>query len=335
MVTHIFTISESNRSSCNQLKSGGRMNAREIVAARKGKWCGSYGVTACPVCQPEMRNEQMSLSVSDKGGRLLMKCHKSNCGYVDILRGLGVSGNKPVEVSEDEKNARAADDVRRALSGRMMANRILKNTKRGFHPYAARKGFPNVEFPTITVKKLKSLMKLPKILEGLALDEVLLCVPMRTEDDQLQSIEFIASDGLKCFMPGGKLKKAACWMGKQGPVVVCEGVATGLSLWRCAASLGLSIRVAAAGSATNMISLRGVADYVMADNDPSKICEKTGKEVGKTGERAAREIGKPYAMPPIVGMDFNDYESVIPSEARLLLSRLLCDAPSLEVRQTK
>lgn len=300
------------------------MNAREIVAARGGKWCGSYGICACPVCQTEMRNDQVSLSVSDKSGRLLMKCHKGNCAYTDILRGLGVAGNKPEPVSAAVEKQRKDEAERMAIQGRVRALKVWHKTEPKRHGYLARKGFPLLKAATIKVATLREVMKIPKSLEHLPGAALLLAVPMRNQANRLQSIEFITSDGLKCFMPGGRLKNSACWMGKEGPVVMCEGVGTGLSLRRSAASQRLAIRVACAGSATNMLSLRGVADYVMADND------RTG-----AGRKAALEVGKPFTMPPIVGMDFNDYESRLPSEAGLLLSRLLCDAPSLAGRPTK
>lgn len=300
------------------------MNAREIVAARNGKWCGSYGICACPVCQSEMRSDQVSLSVSDKGGRLLMKCHKSNCAYTDILRGLGVAGNKPPQISEKEEAERKAEIERRVIQGRVRALKVWHKAEPRRHLYLARKGFPQLKAATIHVDTLAKTMKIPKSLEHLGGMDLLLVIPMRNSASKLQSLEFITGEGEKCFLPGGKLSGSACWMGKEGPVVLCEGVGTGLSLRRSADSQNLAIRVACAGSATNMKTLRSVADFVMADNDTSDA-----------GRKAALEVGKPFTMPPIVGMDFNDYESRLPSEAGLLLSRLLCDAPSLEVRQTK
>ena len=300
------------------------MNARDIVNARGGKWMTNYGLTSCPVCQPEMRKDQIGLSVSDKNGRLLMKCHKGNCDYVSILKGVGAGSERSPGQSDDDRKARVAEDLRRALSGRATAKKVMGASRRRIHPYTSRKGFPRLEFPTISIAELKRIIKIPMMLGDLHPDDMLLCVPMRTEDGELRSVEFISGSGVKCFLPGGKLKKTACWMGKEGPVVLCEGVATGLSLWRSAASQELAIRVACAGSASNMLSLRGVASFVMADNDESGA-----------GRKAALDVGKPFTMPPIVGTDFNDFELAIPSEARRLLWRLLSGEQSLAVRPTR
>jgi len=311
------------------------MNAKDIVAARGGRWQTSYGICACPVCQPEMRNDQMSLSISDKGGRLLMTCHKGNCAYVDILRGLGVSTNKPVQLPEKEAFERRAALERKAMRGQERALKIWQQTQSRRHMYLARKGFSHLRAATISAMELASIIRMPTPLEHLKGTSWLLVVPMRNVANKLQFLEFITENGEKCFLPNGKLNGSACWMGKEGPVVVCEGVGTGLSLRRSAARQKLPIRVACAGSALNMKSLQEVANYVMADNDPSKTCERTGKEIGRTGERVAIELGKPYALPATVGMDFNDLEVSDPEQAALLLSQLLSAAPSPVVRQTK
>ena len=271
-----------------------------------------------------MRNDQMSLSISDKNNRLLMKCHKSNCRYVDILIALGVATHKPAAVSEKEALERKAEVERKAIQGQARALKVWRRTEPRRHLYLARKGFPQLRAATISVMELASVIKIPKPLQHLKGTELLLAVPMRNEANKLQSLEFITGNGEKCFLPGGKLNGSACWMGKEGPVVVCEGVGTGLSLRRSAVSQKLTIRVAAAGSATNMLGLRGVADYVMADNDESGA-----------GRKAALDVGKPFTMPPVVGMDFNDYESAKPLEAGLLLSQLLSASPSLAARPTK
>jgi putative DNA primase/helicase len=210
------------------------------------------------------------------------------------------------------------------MRGQAKALKIWQQTQPRRHLYLARKGFPQLQAATISVMELASIMKIPKPLEHLKGTSWLLVVPMRNVANKLQSLEFITGDGEKCFLPGGKLNGSACWMGKEGPVVVCEGVGTGLSLRRSAARQKLAIRVACAGSALNMKSLREVANYVMADNDESK-----------TGEKVAIDLGKPYALPATVGMDFNDLEVSDPSEAALLLSQLLSVSPSPVARPTR
>ena len=175
------------------------MNAREIVTARKGKWCGGYGLTACPICQPEMRNDQMSLSIADKCNRLLMKCHKGNCAYVSILRALGVSTNKPKPISEKDALRLKAEAVREAMRGQARALKIWRKTEPRRHLYLARKGFPQLQAATISIAELKSAIKIPRPLKNLEEKNLLLVVPMRNSLSELQSLEFITSNGEKCL----------------------------------------------------------------------------------------------------------------------------------------
>jgi len=291
------------------------MNAREIVASRGGIWSGRYGVCSCPVCQPESRKDQSALSISDQSGRMLMKCHKSNCDYVSILKSLGVNVNRTDAPTGDYMTAIKDEEARRGMEAIVTSERIMGATEKRSHPYTTRKGFPDKRFSVITVMKLKKIMNIPRPLRGLGSNELLLCVPMKSYEGDLKSIEFISANGLKCFLPGGKLQKTACWIGTEGPIIICEGVATGLSISRCAANLGLPVIVACAGSAANMLGLKTKSFFVMADNDKSGA-----------GESAARKMMKSYVMPPVVGMDFNDYELAQPQEASALLSSLLSGA---------
>jgi hypothetical protein len=59
-----------------------------LIGARRtgGGWLG-----ACPVCQPERRRDQAALSIGQgDGGRVLLRCFKSGCGYREIVAALGV-----------------------------------------------------------------------------------------------------------------------------------------------------------------------------------------------------------------------------------------------------
>lgn len=59
-----------------------------------GKWYGRYGTAACPVCQTERRRDQHALSLADgDDGRLLVHCHKTHCGFRDILAALGLGSD--------------------------------------------------------------------------------------------------------------------------------------------------------------------------------------------------------------------------------------------------
>ncbi len=60
-----------------------------------------------------------------------------------------------------------------------------------------------------------------------------LLVPVSDSARDLQSVQYIAADGPKRFLPGGRMAGGRCWLGEPGavgPLVLCEGFATGASI---------------------------------------------------------------------------------------------------------
>ena len=61
-----------------------------------------------------------------------------------------------------------------------------------------------------------------------------LLIPMRDTTGALHSLQIIASDGDKRFHPGGRVKGCYHSIGKpEGVLVICEGYATGASIYEC------------------------------------------------------------------------------------------------------
>jgi len=56
-----------------------------------GKWYGRYGAAPCPVCQPRRDKGQNALTIGGKGDMLLLHCKKSGCDFRDILTALGIT----------------------------------------------------------------------------------------------------------------------------------------------------------------------------------------------------------------------------------------------------
>lgn len=196
----------------------------------------------------------------------------TNAGHVDraAIRAQRI-------ISEAQKRARQQE-------ARALAESMLKRAALGNHPYLTAKGFP-----------LES---------GLVLDGDLL-IPMRDFAlyRRVNSIQRIAADGTKLFLPGGKAKGSVFFIGpfmaKERWLV--EGYATGLSVRAALRELHRDAQVVVAFSASNLAhvgrlvkELRPTA-YVMADND-----------VSGAGARAAEETGLQWVMPPQVGDDAND-----------------------------
>ena len=152
---------------------------------------------------------------------------------------------------------------------------ILKQCTTETHPYLERKGFPD-ERGNVWQGKL--------------------VIPMRRAG-RLVGCQLISGDGEKKFLHGQVTKGASFTIDAKGIDIFCEGFATALSVRAVMQAIKIRYRIHVAFSAGNMKEVCRAFDggIVIADNDASGV-----------GERTAREIGKPYFLPPTVGHDFND-----------------------------
>lgn len=65
-------------------------DARTLTLALGGRWHGRYGVSPCPICQPERQKGQNALTLADGNSGLLLSCKKAGCSFRDILAAAGV-----------------------------------------------------------------------------------------------------------------------------------------------------------------------------------------------------------------------------------------------------
>lgn len=149
---------------------------------------------------------------------------------------------------------------------------------------------------------------------GLTVLNGALVIPMFAIDGSLQSLQFIAEDGSKRFLKGGKMRGSFHPIGQQdnaGVLVVCEGYATGASI-----HMATNLPVAVAFNAGN---LQPVAEamrskypdavlLLAADDDAYTPTGNTGMEAAKQAALMARGI----VVKPIFSQfggkqtDFND-----------------------------
>lgn len=142
--------------------------------------------------------------------------------------------------------------------------------------------------------------------QGFVAADGALLIPMRnllTNDLQgLQVIRWVEEERAyeKKMAPGMRAKGAVFRMGdKTAPeTLLCEGYATGLSIFAGLRSVGLRASVLVCFSAHNLEfiapQVKGRA-FVFADHDKSR-----------TGEKSAQATGLPYCMSPTEGQDAND-----------------------------
>jgi putative DNA primase/helicase len=200
---------------------------------------------------------------------------------------------------------RREQEVARAEWAAGVARHKIAKARAETHPYLARKGFPKA---------------LGLVYEGLLL------VPARI-GDAVVSLQEIDADGGKKNLPGGRMSGACFSIGSGRDEVLCEGYATGLSLKAALSALHLPARVTCCFSAADIATVaeRRSHAVVLADHD-KPVAQFGGMG---TGEYYARRTGLPWAMPPVLGTDANDYHLAAGLAAlqRLLLDLLGTKAP--------
>lgn len=126
-------------------------------------------------------------------------------------------------------------------------------------------------------------------------------IPMRVNGD-LTSLQVLSYDSVnrawrKTFLKNGITRGATFTIGSGSAVILCEGFATGLSVFSACQSAKISATIHVCFSAQNMVVVaqKIKPDLVIADNDLSQ-----------TGKKTAEKIGAPYWISSTVGHDFND-----------------------------
>ena len=67
------------------------MNAEAFTRFLCGEWRGTYGLAACPVCQPELPIDWRALMLYSQRGKLVVTCHMSGCDLRTIAKAAGLS----------------------------------------------------------------------------------------------------------------------------------------------------------------------------------------------------------------------------------------------------
>jgi putative DNA primase/helicase len=158
---------------------------------------------------------------------------------------------------------------------------ILGNSTMKPHPYLAKKGFPGEP--------------------GWVWND-LLVIPMRIEGD-LVGCQLIDSEGNKKFLSGQRTKKASAIFDNKGPVILCEGYATALSIRRALKTVRSRYKIVVCFSAGNLSE--------MAKTYPDSVLVADHDQIGI---KVSKQISRPYWISPNEGEDFNDYELRVGAE---------------------
>jgi len=174
-------------------------------------------------CCPAHDNQAPSLSITYTPGRILVHCHVG-CRGEDALSAvwLSFSGFKDTPAAAyvgaipSRTDAMRVEPLRaneyRAAAER--ASRIWSTTMpaEDCHPYPVRK--------RIQAHGIGSFLS----------EHPSLIVPLQNIDVQLTSLQFIAEDGRKTFLKGGRIGESfrpIGELGTKGTILLCEGFATG------------------------------------------------------------------------------------------------------------
>lgn len=299
--------------------SNNTVTALEIIERLGGDT--RAGSAACPICQPEARRDQRALSVQQDGGHLLMHCHKSGCSFIDLITALGLNGRSSLTDHAAilaAKQKRDEDSFRKLAKAQSKWNHAKPIIGTKGEQYLRGRGI-TCDLPD-TLRWLADELHSPSGTWGTAM--IGLVQPTgaihRTHFDK-QGNRMRSNAKLML----GSTKGGAVRLSQgQGPLVVCEGIETGLSL--LSGLLSGSESVWAAMSATGMEGLdlpdfnqRRYLSSVITHAEKKTLDQKsliiavdgdkTGRNAGsKLAQRATLQGWRVLIMEAPDGQDFND-----------------------------
>ena len=267
------------------------------------------GMVGAGLVPPETINADGHLHRFGVGGK--------SCWYVLHLDGIPAGSYGDWKTGHTEtwcakSNVDMSYAERLAMRERFQAAQVQRDAERDrLHVNAAARAMaiwaaarPALDHDYLTRKAIKG--------HGVRTDGHYLLVPRRDTKGKLWSLQTIAPNGEKRFMPGGRVVGTYFSMGKpEGIVIVCEGFATGATL---SESTGCAVVVAF--SAGNLMAVAVGLRAKYPDMELTIAADDDFLTVGNPGMTAARAaaaaVGGKLAVPNFDGLvrgtstDFND-----------------------------
>ena len=266
-----------------------------------GKWYRSYGVAPCPICQPQRRKDQDALGITMKGGALLMNCKKSNCAFTDILIAAGIT---PGTVEIDRLALQAAEQARQEQAAKLKARaRLIWDQGQ---PIQGTKGEAYLRGRGITCPLPDTLRWLPDTYHTPSGTYCSAMVADVTTGGAHRT--FFTKKGER-LAKSAKMMLGPCAGGavrlseSTGPLLVCEGIETGLSLLSGLLSGPHTVWAALSTSGIKGLTLpRRAGDLVIAPDG-----DDAGREAANALAHRAHALGwRVSLMPAPEGHDWND-----------------------------
>lgn len=250
---------------------------------------------ACPACARRENDKTMGITVIGDGHGI---AHCFRCGFVETRRGA-----LDLSTTERQAFARRMDALRRRHDSEQRQRQAEAAAAATIRWAAA---VPVADHPYLAAKDVRA--------HGVRLESGhTLLIPLRDTSGTLHSLQGIAPDATKRFMPGGRVKGCYHAIGRpSGRLVVCEGYATGATIHEDSGHA-----VAVAFNSGNLLpvalalrtKIPSITLVIAADDD-----WKTEGNPGLTAAtEAARAVGGLLAVPKFDGLprgdrdtDFND-----------------------------
>ncbi|MEP3636372.1 MAG: toprim domain-containing protein [Paracoccaceae bacterium] len=205
------------------------IDPKQVTQGAGGKWYGRYGAAPCPICQPERRKGQNALTINVTGGRLLLHCKKAGCDFRDLLVALGLRPggfeiDRTAQANAERRQVEyAANILARARatwqSAKPIAGTIAEIYLRGRKiscPLPNNLRFHHSAYHGPSAQSLRAMIANVQPTGG---------IHRTFFDDQGKRLTTDAK-----MMQGPCAGGAARLSEALGPLVVCEGIETGLSL---------------------------------------------------------------------------------------------------------
>lgn len=281
-------------------------DAQSFTLALLGTWHQSYGTASCPVCQPEKRQGQNALTLSNGRVGLLAHCKKSGCDFIDILTATGIRPGAivpPDPANRAQREVEARIDAERA-EGRAMATwqEAIPVTATIAERYLRGRGITCDVPKTLrfhracwhpTAQRRPALVALVEGLPRLAIHRTYL------RPDGSGKADVDTTRAMLGRSKGGAVRLAEA----DGPLVVAEGIETALSL-----ASGLLGRPATVWAA---LSASGMAGLCLPDRPHRLTIASDGDRAGRVAayqlaERANTKGWTVSMLPAPEGQDWND-----------------------------
>jgi len=212
--------------------------------------------------------------------------------------GWRINGNASPRQAPDKATTHPTEPPRKPAPGMSAAEVWGRCEPVKAHPYADKK--------RLSVEVLKQLRVVPQkdrlSIAGQNMAGAL-AVPAFAPDGEIQSLQFIpASGGKKLNLPGATMAGASLTLGTEGPIHLCEGMATAAAIWQSTGH-----RAVCCFGWGNVKTIAGQ----LRQREPDLklvICPDTGKE--SDAHRIAAEIGAAVACMPEGWPDNSDLNDV-------------------------